>query len=284
MKRILVLALAFTVLVFSVYPLNGHVQIVASATATAAMEACYDDETDLNYYLYTPENSAEGMPLIVYLHGGSGKGRSLSLLTDVDGFPQYLQQGLIAPHAYVLLPQLPESQRGWEQVGEKLVTLIQKTVKAYSLDEKNISLTGHSMGGSGTWSLALSYPQLFARIAPLSGALRTQDVTALQNMAVWAFVGAEDTIVPPASSQNAVATLALLGADAQITTFAGADHFDVPALTYLDDSIGLLPWLTGEGAATVGTVEQKQELPPISRNKRNRRAVPFMINKTDIFH
>lgn len=49
MKRILVLALAFTVLVFSVYPLNGHVQIVASATATAAMEACYDDETDLNY-------------------------------------------------------------------------------------------------------------------------------------------------------------------------------------------------------------------------------------------
>lgn len=158
MKRILVLALAFTVLVFSVYPLDGHVQIVASATATAAMEACYDDETDLNYYLYTPEKSAEGMPLIVYLHGGSGKGGKLSLLTDVDGFPRYLQQGLIAPHAYVLLPQLPESQRGWEQVGEKLVTLIQKTVKAYSLDEKNISLTGHSMGGSGTWSLALSYP------------------------------------------------------------------------------------------------------------------------------
>lgn len=88
MKRILVLILALAALVVSVYPLDGNVQIVASATATAAMEACYDDETDLNYYLYTPENSAEGMPLIVYLHGGSGKGRSLSLLTDVDGFPQ----------------------------------------------------------------------------------------------------------------------------------------------------------------------------------------------------
>lgn len=247
MKRILVWMLALAAFIVSVYPLDGHAQIVASATDTAVtMEECYDDETGLNYYLYTPEKPTEGMPLIVYLHGGSGKGRSLSLLTDVDGFPQYLQQGLLAPNAYVLLPQLPDSQRGWEQVGDKLVTLIQKIVAAYSLDETNVSLAGHSMGGSGTWSIALAYPEVFARIAPLSGAFRSRDAAVLKDTPVRAFVGAADTIVPPESSQNAVAMLARLGDDAQITTFAGADHFDVPALTYLDDSIGLLSWLIGE--------------------------------------
>lgn len=35
------------------------------------------DGTALDYWLYTPKNPAEDMPLIVYLHGGSGKGNDL---------------------------------------------------------------------------------------------------------------------------------------------------------------------------------------------------------------
>lgn len=35
------------------------------------------DGTILDYWLYSPENPAEDMPLIVYLHGGSGKGNDL---------------------------------------------------------------------------------------------------------------------------------------------------------------------------------------------------------------
>lgn len=45
------------------------------------------------YWLYTPSNPTEQMPLIVYLHGGSGKGDNLSLITSEDGFPKYLQSG-----------------------------------------------------------------------------------------------------------------------------------------------------------------------------------------------
>ena len=41
-----------------------------------------------------------------------------------------------------------------------------------------------------------------------------------------------------------VSILRAKGADAQLTTFAGADHFAVPALAYLDEEIGLLSWLT----------------------------------------
>ena len=49
-------------------------------------------QLELNYILYTPADATENMPLIVYLHGGSGKGNDLSLLYSVDGFPQYVKE------------------------------------------------------------------------------------------------------------------------------------------------------------------------------------------------
>ncbi len=48
------------------------------------------DGTALDYWLYTPENPAEDMPLIVYLHGGSGKGNDLKKILDEGSLPGYL--------------------------------------------------------------------------------------------------------------------------------------------------------------------------------------------------
>lgn len=45
-----------------------------------------------------------------------------------------------------------------------------------------------------------------------------------------------------------VAALKANGANAEITVFEGADHFAVPSLTYLDQSIRLTNWLIGETA------------------------------------
>ena len=35
----------------------------------------------IGYWLYTPAGAVENMPLILYLHGGSGKGDDLELVT-----------------------------------------------------------------------------------------------------------------------------------------------------------------------------------------------------------
>lgn len=187
------------------------------------------------------------MPLIVYLHGGSGKGDDLELITAVDGFPKYLRDGQLGDvRAYVIIPQLPSSQKGWANGAAAVYELIQVTVSKFGIYEENISLTGHSMGGTGTWNLALSYPTLFARIAPLSGSVRVQPeyIEKLKNIPVWAFVGSADTIVPPDSSMEFVAALKEAGGNAGITIFGDADHFTVPSLTYLDKDIDLISWLT----------------------------------------
>ena len=82
--------------------------------ATFTSNQIKTDEIDnFCYWLYTPQNPTENMPLIVYLHGGSGKGEDLSLITNVEGFPRYLQDGRIGDlRAYVVMPQLATGKKG----------------------------------------------------------------------------------------------------------------------------------------------------------------------------
>lgn len=219
-------------------------QLLMCSTSTSQIET-------FRYWLYTPKNPVENMPLIVYLHGSSGKGDDLNILMNEDGFPQYLKNGQLGDvPAYILIPQLPAEKRGWASVSQSVYQLISETVSTYQIDSDNISLTGHSMGGTGTWNLAAQYPQMFARIAPLSGSARGQaaQLEALKEIPVWAFVGSDDTVILPEYSENAVSELNALGGNAQITIFEGADHFAVPSQTYLDPSISLVNWLIGNDA------------------------------------
>lgn len=219
----------------------------AAASSFRACSIKTNSLGELKYWLYTPSDPTENMPLIVYLHGGSGKGDDLELITAVDGFPKYLRDGQLGDvRAYVIIPQLPSSQKGWANGASAVRDLIQVTVSKFGIDKENISLTGHSMGGAGTWNFALSYPTLFARIAPLSGSIRVQPeyIEKLKTIPVWAFVGSADTIVPPDSSMEFVAALKEAGGNAGITIFGDADHFTVPSLTYLDEDIDLISWLT----------------------------------------
>lgn len=199
-----------------------------------------------NYLLYTPENAAENMPLIVYLHGGSGRGNDLDLLTSVAGFPQYVSDGTIKDiPAYIIFPQVPSSKRGWPEIKTSVKELIDYICDTYKTDKTRISLTGHSMGGTGTWNIALAYPEIFSCIAPMSGSITNtaDNINKLSRMPVWAFVGSADTIVAPDLSIDFIAKLKENNHRAKITIFAEATHFDVPSLAYLDNKLNVVNWL-----------------------------------------
>lgn len=187
------------------------------------------------------------MPLILYLHGGSGKGDDLELVTQADSLPQYLKNGQLAPEAYVLIPQLPAACRGWEDVQEALMQLVSAVQESCQTDPERVSLTGHSMGGTGVWQLALRYPDSFCAIAPLSGSVQAsaENVSKLRSLPVWAVVGSEDAVVDPSLSLQMVEALSEQNAQAYITVIEGADHFAVPEETYLSGRLDIIGWLTG---------------------------------------
>ena len=75
------------------------------------------------------------------------------------------------------------------------------------------------MGGTGVWAIAIRYPNLFSKIAPLSGSVQLTDenINALAAMPVWAIVGADDDIVPPKSSEDFINALLEINSSAKGT-------------------------------------------------------------------
>lgn len=200
----------------------------------------------MGYLLYTPANAQADMPLIVYLHGGHGKGSDLSILTTTDGFPQYLADGTLGEiPAYVLIPQLPADQNGWKAADDTVMLLIDKICTENKIDRSRISLTGHSMGGTGTWDIALLHPEVFSRIAPMSGSIQTtaETLAALSDMPIWTFVGDADRVVKPESAEQFIAALQEQNANAKLTVFADTDHVGVLQTAWLEDGAALIDWL-----------------------------------------
>ncbi|MDP4183646.1 MAG: prolyl oligopeptidase family serine peptidase [Bacteroidota bacterium] len=59
---------------------------------------------------------------------------------------------------------------GWEDWGRlDALEVLNVSEKLYGTDPQRTYLTGHSMGGHGTWSLGANYPDRFAALAPCSG-------------------------------------------------------------------------------------------------------------------
>ncbi len=58
----------------------------------------------------------------------------------------------------------------WEDIGRlDALEVLDIAKKRFRHDPASIHLTGHSMGGHGTWSIGTLYPNLFASIAPSAG-------------------------------------------------------------------------------------------------------------------
>ncbi len=199
---------------------------------------------NLQYYLYTPSNPIDNMPLIMYLHGGTNKKSNVESLLTTDGFPKYLYDGYYNDlRAYVVIPKLENNYTGWSDITDSLRNLIKTIHENYSIDMNKISLTGHSMGGTGTYQVQIKLSNTFACIAPMSGSIRNseENINALSKTKIWAFVGTNDKIVNPDSTRVIINELQDKGADAKITELDGTDHFGVPSLGYKDDEF--INWL-----------------------------------------
>lgn len=199
----------------------------------------------LDYWLYAPSGARDGLPLIVYLHGGSGRGDDLELVMEAESLPKFLRDGDLALSAYVVMPQLPSGETGWDGVTEGLAELIDAVVEDCGADAGRVSLTGHSMGGTGAFAVAAALPGRFSCVAPLSGSVRdTREMrAALADLPVWAIAGAQDDVVDPAAARDFLAALRAVNPDARYAEVEDAGHFDLPARAYLDGEVGLVRWL-----------------------------------------
>lgn len=201
---------------------------------------------ELSYLLYLPEDyeQKEKWPLLLFLHGAGERGDNLDLV-KVHGPPKLISQGKQFPFI-VVSPQCPRG-RWWESL--ELVLLLDEIVKRYNVDEDRIYVTGLSMGGFGTWRLAFVQADRFAAIAPICGggepywARRKR----FNNLPVWAFHGAKDSVIPAERSEEMVEAIRKEGGNAKLTIYPEAGH-DSWTETY--DNPELYEWLLSHRRGT----------------------------------
>lgn len=107
----------------------------------------------------TPPGSMPITSLVLSLHGAGVEARS--------------QAASYAPHAGVAIV-CPTNRRpfgfDWEDWGRlDALEVLDLATEALKPDPNQIYLTGHSMGGHGTWQLGCTFPDRFAAIGPSAG-------------------------------------------------------------------------------------------------------------------
>jgi predicted peptidase len=158
-------------------------------------------------------------PLLLFLHGIGERGTPDELATVARwGLPKLRAAGWCLPDGsfpfLVVAPQCPPG-RTWcdGEMLDRLTLLIDRLTAAGTVDRRRLYLTGFSMGGIGTFCLALRHPGRFTAIAPICGRCLTPDALGeLAHLPAWIGYAIDDEIEDLArGSEDAAARLAPYG-------------------------------------------------------------------------
>lgn len=194
----------------------------------------------LKYLIYLPPDYAQkdAWPLLLFLHGAGERGDNIERV-KVHGPPKLIAAGKQFPFI-VVSPQCP-ANRWWQP--EDLTALLDEIVEKYKVDKDRIWVTGLSMGGFGTWSLAAATPERFAALVPICGGGDPIWAKRLNHIPVWVFHGAKDPVVPLERSTKMVEALKQAGGNVKFTVYPEAGH-DSWTAAYNDPA--LYEWLLAQ--------------------------------------
>jgi predicted peptidase len=194
-----------------------------------------------NYLLYLPRNygEREDWPLLLYLHGGKGRGDDASLL-DWYPLPRMLSRDGTYPFM-ALIPQCPAGEM-WTDT-ELLKALLDDIATRYKVDRSRIYLVGYSMGGTGAWYMAYKHPEIFAAVAPMSGNTNPWWASRLKDIPIWAFHGGKDNLIPVSETEEMAEAIRKEGGSIKVSVDPERGHS--PPSTA--DHEELFKWLLEQG-------------------------------------
>lgn len=213
--------------------------------ATGALKRHYHFEEAgaiMPYRMYVPASydGAREFPLVVGLHGLGGN-ESVFFRRD-NG----LLQKLAEKHGYIVATPLgynrttgygqmraptrdPVRRRQAQWSEADVLNVLELVMKEYRIDKDRVYLTGHSMGGNGTWHLGGKYPHLWAGLAPIAsgqGATRAQ-LEKMKDLPVLLTHGDQDYVASVEASRRAARLMEELGMEHVYNEVPNGSHSSV---------------------------------------------------------
>ncbi len=190
---------------------------------------------------WTPEHT---WPVILFLHGAGERGNDghrqtqIGLGSAIRAMPERIP-------ALAVFPQAPVEERWLGLPAEAAMSALDHAIAEFRGDRSRLYLTGLSLGGFGTWHLALAHPNTFAALVPVCGGIvphgsatsvQQSPLNAdasdpykftaeyLRHIPVWIFHGADDPVILPSESQKMHDALRNAGGDVRYTEYPGVGH------------------------------------------------------------
>jgi predicted esterase len=185
------------------------------------------DRTIQPYRIFIPEtyDGAKPVPLLVALHGMGGDENSM-----FDGYRETLKTEGQRVGFIVACPKGRDSASMYRGSAEQDVLDVMAEVRRdYKIDDKRIYMMGHSMGGYGTWSVAMAHPELFAALGPISGGGNAQGMAKTRDIPQYVVHGDNDKTVNVSQSRTMVEAGKKAGATIVYVEIPGGSHSDVAA-------------------------------------------------------
>src|SRR5262245_61881828 len=167
-----------------------------------------DAGKEMEYALFTPStyDKNKKTPLMIVLHGLNSNPQQIMRYAGLTD--------LAEKHGYVVAAPMGYNSGGWygqkppfgrKPEPENLYELSEKDVmnvldivrKEFTTDPDRTFLMGHSMGGGGTFHIAMRTPELWAALAPIAPAIFHQisDLEKIKNIPIILVQGDKDNLV-----------------------------------------------------------------------------------------
>jgi predicted peptidase len=224
------------------------------------------DGKTFQYRVFVPKgwSSKKTWPVILFLHGAGERGDDNLTQTRVGLGPAILRQQDTFK-SIVVMPQCP-ANRWWSEPEMQAMALrsLDQTAKEFRADASRTYLTGLSMGGYGSWTMAATNPNRFAAIAVVCGGVRPPPglnlpqammgfaaeadpygavASRVGKTPVWVFHGDADLAVPVTESRKMVEALKAAHGDVRYNEYSGVGHNSWDK-AYAEPE--LFPWLMSQ--------------------------------------
>jgi predicted peptidase len=183
------------------------------------------DGKESKYVLFVPHDykGDKPYPIILFLHGAGER---------AGGKKQPVEVGIgsaIKKHEkdFPFLVVIPQAEKTWQATSadaKRALAMLGEVGKEYKVDPKRVYLTGLSMGGFGTWSLAVAHPDKWAAIVPICGSGDTKQAAKIKDIPCWCFHGDADKSVKVEGSRSMIAALKEAGGSPKYTEYPGVGH------------------------------------------------------------
>jgi predicted peptidase len=184
------------------------------------------DGTESKYVVFVPYDykGDKEYPVILFLHG-AGETLGGKMQPEQVGIGPAIKKRAKTFPFIVVIPQ--SHKRTWQANsadGKRALAILDLVQKTYKTDPKRVYLTGLSMGGFGTWSVAAAQPERWAAIAPICGGGNPKLAAKLKDLPCWCFHGGADKVVPAQRSRDMIEALKAAGGNPRYDEYPKVGH------------------------------------------------------------